>query len=1498
MSDPSPSPGSSGPWFADPWRLGLLAAAASAGAFLPMGMAAAAVATLAVAWCLLGLRTVAERGVAVAFVLAATAGAAWIVSNAWTEIDVDTWSDEVAVAYGAVWGELETAALRTAESFSAPVTGASEPLDGATRLRLFEALSAQAEGSNVTLLLLDGNGEAVAWHGPGLLHEPAGYELPDDGRTWRSGVTASTLMAVGPVPGTDPPWRVVAGQSYVADPFPFSPRRTESPIGWTLRAAGLPGDGDLAPAPRGDGGSRTIDAAVPGEASGHHGWGPPPTLHVAVGDGPLVTAGGVDFAPWFHGLLATALGFAGLALFGSVNAFSRGGAAADRSAWIPPRAVAGLLTAAAMALGGLATGVSGPSIGWAVAGAALLGLVTSPFFPRPSGPFAGALLAAIGVVAYVALSRWVQGTTGPMDGAATLLPLAPGAWWLVGPPLTVVALFLATAGRRSAPVEDGRNHDRWAWGAAALALLAAAAVDHPAPAVPMLAAAAAAAATWWRRLWSPRLGHRATLLLLASLVAAAGWQIANRQVFRGHLGDGVLPLLSPPTVDESNEMLIHLHGFFDGVDLGPWLNPAGRTQDSASPTDPTRGAPQSGATASGAAESGVEVLDPAGILDPADVRYPVDLRDPAGLGYGSDPEDRSDVRDLAFALWRSSPLTQLDSLSALVLEGQRGELSSFSFGLALGDLDLAGRNPARWPLPSAEAWRDALVQGVAPVTLDGRPWGIVRFWLMPRPGFRIAADETDELEANLVRGKPRRGAADGLPEPVRYGLFDLRGRAVWSPWNEAPPLDPEVLEEARRSASERGQVARGRTRTPDGPSWFWLSRGVDGYEALFLRILGPRGGVEQAGAQALGSLVVLALMAAVALAFSLGRGTAKSWMSSILRSYSRRLILVYTSLLLLPMVALNLVLLRATGEQRRAEQLADAEGAIVSARSFLTDYLLGLDPGFSMETQVNRELLEWISSLVQHQVNVYWGSRLWASSQEELFTSGLLPPRIPGEVYTRLALLGYDTGFRTQRTGDLDYLEVYAPLDVAGIASSQQGLFLSVPLLEREEEVETELAILRRRAWLVTAALFLLLAAAGGRLTRSFTEPLMELIEGTRRIARGQPFGALRPRDTELSHLAEAIDVMARRVEESRRRLLLEKQFVERVVDNITAGVVSLDQQGRILVQNRVAAQLLGTEVGTPIEGAESRTEGLEPVWEFLVSARRGRKAVTEAIKLRPVGGRVDVFEWSVIWVPIPGDEGPTELLVVEDVTEEMRGQRLEAWAEMARIIAHEIKNPLTPIQLSAEHLRQVFRVDPDRAGEVLERCVDSILRNVEELRQIASDFSTYSRIPVAELRPGDLLDLVGELVEGYRVAGESGVRVSLVAGEGIRNADGSAPKVEFDAKLLSRAVRNLLENARRAAMPDGTVEVTVSADSRNAAVEVADSGPGVDPQSLERIFEPYFSTYSTGTGLGLAITRRIVGEHRGTIEARNRTSGGFAVKITIPRVAPAPSAFAQIPSN
>ncbi len=824
------------------------------------------------------------------------------------------------------------------------------------------------------------------------------------------------------------------------------------------------------------------------------------------------------------------------------------------------------------------------------------------------------------------------------------------------------------------------------------------------------------------------------------------------------------------------------------------------------------------------------------------------------------PLERS---DLAYWLWRRAPLRHERALSALRAEPLAAEASEFALGLTLADGGLLEGPPSGASSPRTPVWDFTLIADEALLRWRGEPWARIRYWLLPQPGFALPGDDPEGLSRRLLLGGP------GLPRtverqlaPARYGLYDRDGVALISPWPVDATLPPLL-----RSAG-RGPVA-----TPEGPAWGVAAAEPDGTRLLVLPRPSALKALERAGTAVTGMLVLGALVIVTALALRSGDPAFRASLSRPLKSYSIRLVVVFSLLLLLPAVAVNFLILAAMSRRLANEQRAAGETALESAERVLSDYAAAQAPGVGIDTVLDDELLAWLSEVLGTEVNLYFGGTVYATSKRELFTAGLLRERVPGEIYSHLSLLGDRHASRSSRAGNVDYRELYAPILVPG-AGPGTSLFVSLPRVAQQEDVAEELAAIRRQVVVATAGLILLLAALGARLARGFTAPLTAILDGTRRIAAGAPsLGLTPPAVFELSTLVEAIDRMAARLAEGRQRLLREKRVVEQMVEHSTAAVVSLDGEQRVLLQNGLAAELLGTAVGESLPERLASADRLAPVAAF-VGGERGRlRRVTVRL---PVTDEQEPREWSLVWVPIAGEGEPAALFVVEDISDVLRGQRLSAWAEMARIIAHEIKNPLTPIRLSAEHMREVRDRDPQHFDEVFERCTTNILEHVDELQAIASEFSTYSRIPRSELKEGDLARFAAQVVDGYRAAPPPGVAIEY-------EAESEEIRTRFDARLLGRALRNLVENALRATARGGRVTVRTRWRGREVEIEVEDDGPGVPATDLDRIFEPYFSTHDSGTGLGLPIARRIAEEHGGRIGARNRDGGGLRVTMSWP---------------
>ncbi|MDX1999736.1 MAG: ATP-binding protein [Thermoanaerobaculia bacterium] len=1268
-----------------------------------------------------------------------------------------------------LWQELEAQAEAAAAQLPA------DPESPGVLLETFRRLGEMAEERDgTTFLLLDDDGEAQAWAGEGLLHEPRASSLSQPGRHFEAGFGAVSWFVVRPVPWGDETRQLVAGRSVPNDRWPFpAPVGAPKVVRWSLVEPTEP---------------------LPAETSRLAPTGSGPALAVATVPLPEVFPRSVPpsratgVAWWVFALGAAAV---------AATAGRRRRSEERRHALTMALAAGGTALAALA----LAKGAQVPVVAMFVVSVAVLvaGLLRGePVGVRP-WRLGGVLAFGAGVSAIaVGMARYFARLGPGADLGADFVVDATGVV-LRGTLLLFVAGGLLSLGA-VAPLARIRGRDGWFWLAAALALAAGVAADGPVAQPSLLLAAGAAAALG-------RPGRRLTaasglgLATVSALIAAAAYEGAYRGRLEERIAREFLPQLARSEPAAREEIRDAMQRFLQDLDLAH-----------VSPRDP----------------------------------------------------DATEPQDLAFSLWRRSPLVRANSSSALEVVPDHGRPSRFSFGFDpwAEVVPLAADEPPTPALAGAPP-----VVGEEALRYDGTPWAVVRYWIVPRPGFSLNLPlRVEAAEIGLLGGRPgaHRQPA-GLPPTVAYALFDRDGRVLDAPWHEMPPLSPSL---ALGGAERVG--------TPVGPARAWSWFEGDRVTVLYLPLLTVARGLERVGTHAAGSLAAVGWVALLALVVALPRQGVRRFLAQATRSYSKRMIVVFTGLVLLPLLLLSLVILKSSENRLLRAQRVTGENALAAAQRILEDQLADAGPGISIAAVIDNSILHWLSSVLGQDVTLYWGSSLYASSKPELFATGLLPRRIPGEIYAGLSLLGTEAGVRTARAGDTTYLELYAPLRFPGGESSEQGkLALSMPLLAQQAEVQAELAASRRQTLLVSAALFGLIVAIGTSFARRFSGPLEDLVAGTRRIAAGATsLERPPPAELELEALATAIDDMAGKIADSRNRLEREKAVVLRMVENITSGVVSLDREHRVLLHNRVAQELLGTAVGEPIGDALAKAERLAPIAAFLVASAGGvpRRSTVRLAGPEGAGER----EWSLVWVPVPGSGEPAALLVVEDATEILRGQRLAAWAEMARIIAHEIKNPLTPIRLSTEHLRQVYQQDRDGFDRVFDRCTANILREVEELRQIAMEFSTYSSIPRIEPQPADLVAAVEAITEGYRTSHAASVEVVFHAA--VRPLE-----VRFDARMLGRSVRNLIENSLRVSPPGGRVEVRVTPDADGAAIAVVDQGPGVSPELLPRIFDPYFSTHDAGTGLGLPIARRIAEEHGGTVVARNRTGGGLEVTIRIP---------------
>ncbi len=414
----------------------------------------------------------------------------------------------------------------------------------------------------------------------------------------------------------------------------------------------------------------------------------------------------------------------------------------------------------------------------------------------------------------------------------------------------------------------------------------------------------------------------------------------------------------------------------------------------------------------------------------------------------------------------------------------------------------------------------------------------------------------------------------------------------------------------------------------------------------------------------------------------------------------------------------------------------------------------------------------------------------------------------------------------------------------------------------------------------------------GFYLSRRITVPLESIAAASREISAGNlGVRVLANVGDEVGQLVDAFNEMAGQLQESRevitrstselrrsnQALDERRRYIETLVAQLSTAVISVDRDGRVTTVNPAVGTMLklrlalGDDLRTRL--AESGLEVLS-AWLDETAALGPRDQRRDFVVDRGTG----VMTISVHTAPLRGTqgEGLGTLVMVEDLTDLLDAQRAAAWREVARRVAHEIKNPLTPIQLAAQRLRKKFGEGAQDLGAVVQDATTTIEREVTGLKALVDEFSMYARMPAPSPSPVNFGEIVRSVVALYDV--HPGVRWDV-------RVDAGLGTVQVDSEQIRRALINLIDNAVAAIGGAGTIEVVArpSAGPGSLRIEVADTGPGVATSLREKIFAPYVSTKPKGTGLGLAIVHRIVVEHHGTIRAEDNVGGGARFVIEIP---------------
>lgn len=495
------------------------------------------------------------------------------------------------------------------------------------------------------------------------------------------------------------------------------------------------------------------------------------------------------------------------------------------------------------------------------------------------------------------------------------------------------------------------------------------------------------------------------------------------------------------------------------------------------------------------------------------------------------------------------------------------------------------------------------------------------------------------------------------------------------------------------------------------------------------------------------------------------------------------------------------------------------------------------------------------------------------------------------------------------------YLRVLAPVNVQEIAGETRILQLLQPVpkslsntAEAVQEVYRdyqELSYSRnslKDIFALTLTLVLMLAmlsalAIAFVLSRRLTQPLTVLAEGTRAIASGD-YSTMLPEHgkDELGILVKSFNSMTRQLgdatratERNRARVEAARGYLETILAHLSSGVLAINEKAELRTYNVAASNILGVSL-TPFENkpfakiAESQTflaefiQLLQSHFEITKAKEQEKQELTRQIEIvRPQGKQLLLVRAT----RLPDSAGSGFVVVFDDVTTMVQAQRDAAWGEVARRLAHEIKNPLTPIQLSAERLQHKLHAKlNEEDASVLQRATDTIVNQVSAMKSMVNEFSEYARAPSATLIKLNLNRLIKDVSALYEGAREDSAHARIIF-----SLAPEMPDMKGDATMLRQVLHNLMQNAQDALKHTENPEILVQTkfDETSIQLVVKDNGQGFPLDLLSHAFEPYVTTKAHGTGLGLAIVKKMIEEHSGQIKIENNPTGGACITIVLP---------------
>lgn len=543
-----------------------------------------------------------------------------------------------------------------------------------------------------------------------------------------------------------------------------------------------------------------------------------------------------------------------------------------------------------------------------------------------------------------------------------------------------------------------------------------------------------------------------------------------------------------------------------------------------------------------------------------------------------------------------------------------------------------------------------------------------------------------------------------------------------------------------------------------------------------------------------------------------------------------------------------------------SDQLAAGDGYSAEAEPGTRRYERGSTRGLPVAR---------FSRILNEDLSLYLNGRLYKTQQPEIYRMGLLSRRLPYHLARDLIVEGKPYSFMRRPLPDgSSILVTYSSLEVSegrnAVVSMTMIPFNRRQSLRWQEQLEFSVTVL--------IGLFFAMAGFTRLVARNFLRPVSAITRSAMRVAKGhQNRPIVVHRHDELQQMVSAFNTMQEKIQSSGNLLREQLKVQDETLVAMSGGLLGFDRAGNVLLQNAKARELLHLQDAvTSLADLQRLQPELEPLQRMLESGESGELSLSlslvEAEQELLIKGRM---------VGTPSEKGLYFIVAIEDVTDALAAGRFKAWSEMARRVAHEIKNPLTPIQLEIDYLVKLYQDQHPQFEQALDETRVEISRQVEILRQTATEFGDYARPIEPELEQTDLAHLLDELVQPYRRSADT-LELNFAWPESI--------EIIADVRLLRRALQNLVVNAVQAMDGEGCLGINVTSEKENWVCHFEDTGPGIPREDHHRVFEAYFSTKDQGTGLGLIIAKRTIQIHGGSIHIDGDYQQGTRFVIRLPK--------------